>query len=507
MKLTSTLAEPPAGQREASLAAGPSPGAGVLRGALAMLSTQPVTWGITLLVVVLVPRYLGSGGLGQFAAASVIGSLVATVASLGVPNYLMRQLAVAPDRTRMEASGALALVVSASAVLATAVGLLLFALRPPSLNLTVTLFALLGSINACAGSVLFSALVGRERHARFAWTQALIQVMSGGAGIGVLVLGGDVVGYAGVTALTSLGGSVVAWYASGLGFDGRVLDPRSWRPLAIGGFPFVVWNVAQKIRAQIDVVLVGALLQPAAAGLLAAAYRIINLAVFIPTVITIPLLPALSRIHDDEVVYRATLGRSITAVLLLEVPISATIFALAPSIPGFLGWPLEFSKSSLLMMILAFGQPLMGVDMVLGASLFALRRERAWLRVMIVAAVFNPVTNLVAIPLFDRLLGNGAAGAGFVEISTELIMFAGALRLTPSRLLGPELVGRVGRICVAGATLVAVAWALRTTSAILAATAGGLAYAVAVVLLGLVGPTEIRDVARTLRRAPATDVA
>src|SRR5688572_21020738 len=61
----------------------------VARGALALLSTQPLTWLGGLLTAALVPRFLGDERLGQLTLALVIAGFASTVTVMGIPEYLV----------------------------------------------------------------------------------------------------------------------------------------------------------------------------------------------------------------------------------------------------------------------------------------------------------------------------------------------------------------------------------------------------------------------------------
>src|SRR5436853_36709 len=59
-----------------------SPSARVARGALSLLTTQPLTWMTSLLTTVLVPQYLGAQGLGQYAVVVTVAGLAGTITTL-----------------------------------------------------------------------------------------------------------------------------------------------------------------------------------------------------------------------------------------------------------------------------------------------------------------------------------------------------------------------------------------------------------------------------------------
>lgn len=473
----------------------------VTRGALALLSTQPLTWGASLATAVLLPGFLGDDALGRFAIAITIGTFVGTLASLGLPSFLMRRVATEPDRAARYAWGAVAIVTLSWLVLAACFLLAVAVLGSPAMDPRLVSIAIVGALAAVVQSVLTAVLNGLGRHTRFAWSMAGTTVAATAAGLGVLALGFGVFGYTIAIVAAAAVCTALLWATSGLGFTRVAMAPSFLRQLAVGGLPFLGWNIAVRVRADIGLVLTGILLQASAAGWLAAAYRIINITVFIPTIITTPLLPALSRSKTEPAVYRSVLGESVATVMLLTVPISAGIFALAPSIPTLLGWPDTLQAAVPLMVLLSFQQTLVGVDMVLGTSLIALGLERKWLRVAVVAAMFNPLLNLLTIPLAATLTGNGAIGVALAELATEALFLVGAIRLTPRHLLGRDTLTTAARIIAAGIVMLAVTMLLRPFGPMLALICGVFVYVCAAVAVGAIGRRHLRVVRVALRLA------
>ena len=473
----------------------------VTRGALALLSTQPLTWGASLATAILLPGFLGADGLGRFAIAMTIGMFIGTLASLGLPGFLMRRVAIEPGRAASYEWGAVAIVTLAWLALALCSLTFIAVLGSPAIDPELVSIAIVGALAAAVQAVLTAVLNGLGRHARFAWSMAGTSVVGTAAGLGALALGTGVLGYAVALVVSLAVCTALLWATSGLGFTRGAIDPSFLRQLAVGGVPFLGWNIAVRVRADIGVVLTGILLQASAAGWLAAAYRIINVAVFIPTVITTPLLPALSRSKTEPTVYRSVLGESLAIVLFLTVPISAGIFALAPAIPTLLGWPDTLEAAVPLMVVLSFQQTLVGVDMVLGTSLIALGLERRWLGVAVAAAIFNPLLNLLTIPLAATLTGNGAIGAALAELATEVVFLAGAIRLTPRHLLGLDTLINAARIVTSGIVMLAVTVLLRPYGLLLALICGGVAYLCAAAAVGAIGRRHLRVVRVALRLA------
>lgn len=59
------------------------------------------------------------------------------------------------------------------------------------------------------------------------------------------------------------------------------------------GLPFVAWNVLVRVRSDLDSIVLGSLLSIQAVGWWSAAQRIVSIPIFVPVMVTTPLLPAL----------------------------------------------------------------------------------------------------------------------------------------------------------------------------------------------------------------------
>jgi O-antigen/teichoic acid export membrane protein len=226
--------------------------------------------------------------------------------------------------------------------------------------------------------------------------------------------------------------------------------------------------------------------------------------VFIPSLIVTPLFPALSRsVHAPDALRRA-IAHTLKMSLLLTVPISAGIYVIAPALPGLFGWPADYSNVVPLLKILSLQMPIVTVDMVLGTVIMAIGRERQWVKVGVVAIVLNVLGNLLAIPFFESIAGNGAIGSSILTVVTEVWMFVGALMLIPGQLLDRKTIFVGSRIVAAAVASAVVATSLLDASLVVSGAAGGATYLLTAAGLRVVTGSDLRYVTdRVLRRAPA----
>jgi O-antigen/teichoic acid export membrane protein len=203
----------------------------------------------------------------------------------------------------------------------------------------------------------------------------------------------------------------------------------------------------------------------------------------------------MSRIETSS---SGTLRHCLVVVFCLTVGAAAGIMSLAPTLPGLLGWSPDYLPVVPLIMILAWQQPLVGINMVLGTALVALHREKKWLWVAVVGATLSPLLNVLFIPIFETRLQNGALAAAVVEVVTEVVMLVGAISLLPRRTLEMGMIFLAVRVLFAGAGLVAVMFALIGYSLPLAVIVSSLSFAALLVLLRVIRVAELRSGARNV---------
>lgn len=486
-------AAPVAGDGAPPHAAPRTPLQSVARGALALLSTQPITWATSIASVMFLPHLLGAAGLGRIAVILVIVALVELLACFGIPEYLSRRMATSAEEGRAEGNAAIVLMTSLAVLLAVAVWCGAWAMRSPAASVLL----LIGLISATAGmprAALMSMLLGREAHVRFAWFGAISGVVGTAVGLGVLMAGGSLALYMASGLPLGVFMTLLILRTAHFQFKRKDVTRQRLLQLVRGGWPFLCWNAALRVRAQIDIVVVALLVNAQVTGWLSAAYRIISIPVFIPTLITTPLLPALSRCADQPAVFQRTLRHTVLIVLGLTVPCSVLIFGMAPVLPQLLRWPDEFRNVVPLIMILSVQQPLVAIDTVLGTALFALRRERRWLMFAVGAAVFNPSMNLIIIPLFQRGMHNGAIGAAIVEVLTEVVMLVGALVLLPRGSLSRDTAVRSVKIVAAGIITAGIFVILRSQWIGYSVILATVVYPSLCWLLGVISTEELRRI-------------
>jgi O-antigen/teichoic acid export membrane protein len=474
------------------------PARAVARGALALLSAQPLTWASTLLLVVMLPRYLADTEIGQAALGTSLAALVGPVCTLGLLDYLTRNLASRPKRELHEATLAW-VVMTCTAVVGAFLLAVFVAVSGLDLGTPAVLIAAIGSVLITpTQGLLLTVLRAHERIGTFAIVNSVGLAATSLVPVIVVVSGGRLAEVVLSQLAVGIVAMVLSWWTSGIRLPRVHVSPRALLALIPLGLPFLGTTLATQFYSQINGILLAMLAPVETLGWYSAASRIVVIPMFVPVLIVTPLLPALSRCRADRGMFRHTLNASLRATLLVTLPICAAIATAAPGVPHFLGWPADFQPAAAPMTILAPQLTIVALDMMLGTALIALGLERKWLMVGLVACAVALASNFVGVPFAQTTWGNGGIGTAVAAILTECVMLVGALVIMPRGIVDRSMFWLVARMLIAAVPFVLLSRYLMAADVWLplALTPGGVLFVVGALVLRVVSISEIRDIRR-----------
>jgi O-antigen/teichoic acid export membrane protein len=272
---------------------------------------------------------------------------------------------------------------------------------------------------------------------------------------------------------------------------GASLQLTTLKTIAIGGLPFLVWQASQTIYGQLDILQLSLMTDDSVVGWYSAAYQIILIPAFLPTILLMAVYPMLSTLaHTNREEFSEISRRCLQVLMLTVTPIAFGTLILADRFVALFGYPDEFDNAIPLIAILALQMPSAAASTLLGTCLMALDRQISWAKVGVAAAVLNPLINLFFIPVTSSMWGNGAIGAAITTVLTEFFMVTWAALILPRGIFRFEDL-RYSALCVlAGAIMAGMVWTIRDANLMLAIGTGGLVYLVAAIALGTL---RIRD--------------
>lgn len=462
-----------------------------VRGVSSLGAAQLASWAGSVVGVVLMPRFLGAAGLGQYAVAFSMIGLFLVVSDMGIVLWQAKEVAKDPE----QASSLYLSVIIARLALAVAVALiaaLTFHLLFTDPVIRLTGYVLSGLIITGAFQGTYATLQGLHRAPALGATTAVSALAAAALTAAVLYGGGGAV----ACAAAAVAGAAIS---QGVSFVLllRHLRPRwsvSFRLMSravLGGIPFVLWAASMTAYSQIDVVMLNVMTRPDVVGWYAAALKIVGIPAFIPATVLTVAFPVLTASARNTVAFAAVSRQVLRVTLLLSLPLALGMAILPQDITHALRYPAEFWHAWLPLQLLAVQFPLVAADMVIGSALIALDKQRQWTLTAVSAAILNPLLNLWAIPFTQHLLGNGAVGAAAVTAFTELFMMCVGLWLLPREVFGWADAGMVTRILAACIPMAVVAYLL-TGHFALAIPAAGLVYGVAAFATRAVDVRDLR---------------
>jgi O-antigen/teichoic acid export membrane protein len=465
---------------------------------LAQLTTGFFSAALTLYLV----RAIGPDSFGVFALSVGIGEIAFLVADFGIPHSTSRFLAESrSDRANVAALLAAALRLKlltaalVAGVLFAAAGPIAAAYDKPTLlwPLRVVAFAVFGQ---SVMMLYVNAFIGLARIAvnlRIIFFESLVETA---ASIGLVAAGTGVVGAVCGRAIGYLFGALVA-VAVVMKLVGREAfrrgdkEGRRTREIARYAAPLFVTNSAYTLYAQVDVLIIGALLGTTAVGLFSAPLRIV-----------IPLSYVGQAIANSVAPRQALRGREPRSVEAFQVSLrwllvyQALLFApiivwAEPIVRLLLGT--EFHGSTTVLRLLALFILLRGLGPLITTTVNYLGQAARRIPIVLAALVVNVVIDLVLLPwigVSGAAIGTGVAyalyvGAHFRICRRELGLALRPLALTFFRAL-------LAASGMAAVLFVAGTGALSLARWLLGGIGGLAAFAAVLLVTGEVSRYEIR---------------
>lgn len=472
------------------------------RNLLWLFVSQVATWLVSIILLILAPSRLGSENYGRIQFVIAFVGFFGLFGSLGSYPFLVK--AVAKDHSRVgrlivDGVRLKATIGVALSALALGLGWLLHYSRQILVLIAITCaYMIMNLLN----EVLIAGLAGMERMTGTAFWSTVQVYVSSLLCVVVLLTNRSITLYAFVLGVGWLFPLVANFHRlRPLIRDRPPRQPRSQKAIVVGGLPFVALASLTLIYGTIDIPILESISGSTVVGWYALAYRWVLTPVFITTIVSTAFLPRLSSLAVKSFAeFEALTNRAIQMVLLVSIPASVGILMNASDILHFL-YGHQFDHSVGLMQILALHVPVAALDTVLATALIASDRQNKYLVVAVIAAVLNPAFDFVAIRFTMHRYGNGALGASFVTVGTEVFIMVCAVSLRSKGVLDRATVLYVGRCLVAAGFMAGVLWKMSDVELFVKITAGGVAFAVASLALRTISVSQVRELTKEFGRS------
>lgn len=458
-----------------------------------MMASQAVTWISSFVLMLVLPRHLGSGDYGRLYLAVSLTMIFQIVIDFGGTYFIPKE--VARERNGASQLAVHSIILRSILWFLSLCAMLLIAFWAGYSEYVTVLILILGTAKLWegAGKVLTSCFQGFEMMQYPSRAAIAEKIFVTSLGVAALLLGAHALTIAMLMALsTLLNFFMTARYSRKfLHFSLRVEWEKILSLLKTGA-PYFLWSVFAVIYYRVDTVMLSFMTPDAVVGWYGAAYRFFDTLMFLPSIFSWAVFPVLSRLQAASAGNLSSVTcKSIDVMVLTGIPISIAIFAFSRDIISLFFGLAEYQPSILLLKIFSVGLVLVYVDFILGAALFASDRQRLWTVVAFGAMIFNPLVNYLMIPYTQSHFGNGGIGAAVATLITEFGVMAMALCITPKNLLSAARPIVQIKSIAAGLLMAITIFALRSTQLhwIAQAAVGAFVYGSALLLLrALSGP-------------------
>ena len=464
-----------------------------------LMVSQVITWGLALLLMVFLPRYLGAENMGKLHLARSLWLMVGIFVTFGMDMYLAKQIARNHEKTS-ELFGT-TLVVRTFLYLVGFGGLALFAYVAKYPQDTIYIILIIGIANYFfqVGQACYATLQGLERMEYISLADIISKVFNTFVSIGLLFMGADVFLIAAVTIGTGfLYMSVQFYYVNKMH---RVRIKFS-RPLAgdmlRSSYSYFLTSISQTIYVTVDIVIISLVIrQEQIIGWYSVVDQLFGTLLFVVTIFVKAIFPVLSRMYtNDRNALPKMMQSSFNMLLLIGVPIGFGLLVVAPNLVTLL-FGEDFVNSAPILAIYGIVIIFTYQNTLLGQFLISTDRQSFVTRIMIAASVIILAIELFLIPWTQNVFGNGGIGVAMAFVMTECFILVASVKFLPKGSLDRSTAFAATKIVVAGLIMVAATWWFRDMFIVIPILIGAAVYGVSVLILRIIPKNEM-DLAKSM---------
>jgi O-antigen/teichoic acid export membrane protein len=379
--------------------------------------SEIVGFGLHLAVTVLIARYLGTQGFGNYSFILAFVWVFQLIGDSGLSNIMVREISVKKESLEYQLGVTKSLIWVQSLIVFVSI-----ALAASFLNLEASVrnsiyvmgLATLAMAHAVGYSSIFRAMEEMEYNAiGFVSHKAVLMIVT-------LIVIHFECGLFEITAVNLLS-NVFLWfvYYSMIRYryyyPKMIYDINAWRHLMCESIPVGISNVLRGFSGQVGILILTALTTAASVGLFSAPYKITQSLSILPQTLTIALFPYFSRLaksshHDLFDAYE----KNLKFMYLLSVPIVVVFVILDQTVMSLL-FGEKFNDARRAFQILSLNIVLLFQTSQFVYVFSSLGKQRLFTKCSIVGLIINIVVDIILIPRYD--LVGACIGTLFAEMS------------------------------------------------------------------------------------------
>lgn len=448
----------------------------VARNVLASLVTQAISWLLTFIVTLYLPRYVGATGLGKLAFAGSFVSIFAVMVPLGTSSVLVREIARDRERTAELLSAAIAVRVVTGLLATCGAILLIRAMGYPAITRSLVVASSLGMMVIALNDAIGSAMQGHENIPRQSIAIIIEKCLSSTISIVLVIMKAPLWSLASVTLFSGAVSLMVNLSTIKL-MMAKWLWPtkQAIKYIVTAGLPFVGYLVCRTLYGQTDPVVLNLVTNDKTVGWYAAAFRLVGSTMIIPVALTSAVLPTLSRLHLDSAEQFNALARKLLAMIVIcGVPITAIFIGAPDRLIALLHYPHDFIGSIPVLQVDGLAVFMFYLGCVLGTVVVSSDGQSKMMRASFVACFLGIPACFAGSYITHKLWANGAIGAAFSDVLLEIYLVWAYIQMLPAHTFGTESIKLFFKAVAACVPMGILMYFTRHSNAVFGAIAAGL---------------------------------
>jgi len=472
-------------------------GNSVVKNTSVMFGAQFVTWISSFILLLFLPRYLGTEDFGRLYLAISMSVMIGIIIDFGGHYLIPKEISRAKEKTPRILISYLGVRSILWVLCMVLLGLFSWlAGYPPIVNLLILILGFEKLFEAGVQAIR-SCFQGHEMM-EFPSVGVIAQkIFISVLAVVALLMGGNSV----VIALIMVAGMLINLLI-GLKFVPRIVSKLPKFDLSISvdflknSIPYFLWSVFAVIYYRIDAVMLSTMTNESVVGWYGGAYRFFDIVMFLPSIITTVLFPIFSKLSSvdvNPVQMRTPFQKSIKYMILAGIPMGLLFLGYSHNIIDLFYGLDEYGPSVVVLQIFSLGIIFVYIDFILGSAILASNKQRNWAAVGAFAIVINLGLNYLFIPYAQAMWDNGGIGAATSTLVTEIYILVAALWILPYGYFKGFDKGYIYKSVFSGAVMALIIWgtAFLSMSWIIKAGMALLAYALLIISIRLIEEDEI----------------
>lgn len=474
----------------------------VTKNTAVMMGSQAVTWISSFILMMFLPRYLGSEAYGRMFLAMSVTSIFQIFIEFGGHYYITKFVARDKNATPFIFVHSIALRFILWLIsLVLTLGFAYLAGYPSAVNMLLFIFTV-SKLWEEITNVVHRCFQGHEMMKYAAVGNITERAFLMIAGVSALMLGASVVTIGVIMSVATLLNFIACSR-----FIPKIIPSfpsvslAEVRKLAIESVPYFLWSLFGVVYYRIDAVMLSFMAPESVVGWYGAAYRFFDIVMFLPSIVNTAIYPVFSRLWSDKSDSLArTVQKSLDFIILAGIPISIGGALFADRIVWLFYGVKEFGPTIVLLQIFFAGILLVYINFILMPLIFASDKQRRSSVIAFLAMLLNPLLNLFMIPYFQSRHGNGGIGASFATLITECFLLVCSVIALPKSMFSFMNLGVIVKGLVAAAAMTGSIFLLRDVNApwTFQMIVAAIVYPAALLLLKAVGKDELYLIAQVL---------